>query len=188
MAMGTLVKGNATQVFYPCTTLTPKTQVVTVVSNAEATAATATELKNPTSFAGSNCAWLKLGPNVSKVAFRNVYAADVTTVTAPAIRVYGAFSDGTDPNPQFATDGSVKIVRLDGTNAASSITLTSTVATDLLDSTYKYGDWTKFTNVVSGVASDVSGVTHLLVLVSSAAAKTGGAGTINSFVEAMLIA
>jgi len=186
MALAAQGSGNAVGVVYPCTTLSPKSVFVTACTDATATAATAGELKAPLSFAGSNCRWVKIGPNVTKAYLQVVYTVATAVTQAPVVQVYGAISPDTDPLPQFANDGTIPFIRLDGTNAATGITLTCTSGTDIQDTVQSYSSFFKFTNPQSGIASDVSGCTHLLVLCSTAA--IGGGSLPKPYIRLLLTA
>lgn len=176
MPMATAGSGNTVGVVYPCTTLSPKSVFVTCCTDATATAATAGESIAPLSFAGSNCRWVKIGPNVTKAYLQVVYTLSTVVTQQPVVRVYGAISPDADPSAttgQFPNDGTIPFIRLDNTNAAAGVTLTCTAATDMADTNQSYSSFYKFTNPQSGIASDVTGCTHLLVLCTTAAIGGG---------------
>lgn len=146
------------------------------VSNAQATAATSGELKAPLSFAGSNCRWVKVHDGATRVVVRTRYEA--TTVTAaPVVYIFGAFIEG-EPDTttnQFPTG--TKIMRLDAVQSGTGLTLTSTVATDVSDGTYQYGDGKTFTSPYTGSSGDLCGAQWVLVVPSTAANVAGGNDT-----------
>jgi hypothetical protein len=155
---------------------------VTVVSNAKATAATATELKTPLSYTGSNCFWVKLGPGITRGMFRVKYAGTVTT--SPVIQVYGVHQP--DPatgvstaSPEFSnTSGLISPTRLDNDAAGAGITLTLDATNDIRDGAATpnlYSPWYEFVSPQTGVPGDLLGCSHILVLCSTAANTSGAA-------------
>jgi hypothetical protein len=158
--------------------------IVQAVTDAIATAASAGELLAPLSFAGSNCRWIKLGTNTGRLMLRARYDLINDMTTAPIVRIFGVYSPNSDPNPSFANDGTIEVVRLDGLNAATGITISRIVATDLRDTTYRYTDWQKFTHPQTGLISDCAGASHVIVLCSTAAV---GAASSAVAIEALIL-
>lgn len=159
------------------------------VSNAQATAATSTELKNPLVFAGSNSRWLAVPDKATRVMLRHRYEA--TTVTAaPVIYAFGFFpnTDGVKPSTttnQFsASDGYA--LRLDAVQSGSGTTLTSAVTTDTTDATYFFGTsicWNSPYFV--GSYGDLCGASWVMILCSTASDVSGGNDT--SAVDALFL-
>lgn len=153
--------------------------IVSAVSDSTATAATSGELIAPFTFGGSNCRWIKVGPNGGKAMFRVKYHVSTDMTTAPIIYVIGAvkIEGAAEPAPQFATDGTAaSVMRLDALSGVAGTTLTRVAATDQRDSTNRFTTWYSFTNPVTGVVGDLGGATHVLVLCSTA--SVGGTGVI----------
>lgn len=153
----------------------------TLVSDAQATAATAPEQKAPLTFAGSSVRWVAVPPGAMRLALRCKFAA-TTVTTSPIVRVYGAWPPPpTTPDAttnQFATGGTVPISRLDSTQTGTAITLTCTIATDISDGTYQYSDPTSWTSPVTTAVGDLCGCSYVCVLVTTAANVSGGSDTI----------
>lgn len=151
--------------------------IVQVVSDATATAASAAELISPMTFAGSNCRWIKVGPNGGRAEFRAVYHVSTDMTTPPIIYVIGAtVPEGTAPAPQFATDGTVPFERLDALSGVAGITLTRTAATDQKSTANRYTPWYSYTHPTTGAIGDLNGCNWVLVLCSQA--SIGGTGTV----------
>lgn len=151
--------------------------IVEAVSDTTATAATATELITPMSYAGTNCKWIRVGTQGGKAFFRCKYHVSTAMTTVPIIYVIGAVApDGTEPAPQFATDGTVPFNRLDALAGVAGISLTNTAASDQRSSANKYTPWYSFTSPYTSVVGDLMGSTHILVLCSQA--SIGGTGTV----------
>ncbi len=178
MAIADLGRANAaTDGLQAIVAASSRLSIIQAVSDTTATAATATELITPMTYAGTNCRWIKVGPNGGRALFRCKYHVSTDMTTAPIIFVIGAFApDGTEPAPQFATDGTVNFARLDALSGVAGITLTRVAATDQRSSANRYTTWYSFTNPVTGVVGDLCGATHLLVLCSTA--SVGGTGTV----------
>lgn len=159
-----------------------KGTIVTAVSDSTATAATSGELISPMTFAGTNCRWIKVGPNCSRIQVRCKYHVSTDMTTPPIVYIIGATApDGTEPSPQFATDGTVPFERLDALSGVAGITLTRVAATDQKSTANRYTPWYSFTSPYTGVVGDLNNCTHVLVLCSQA--SVGGTGV----VEAKLI-
>jgi hypothetical protein len=161
--------------------------IVTPVTNAKATAATATELKTPLSFAGSNCMWTKVGPGVTRIMLRAKYSGTVTT--SPVVQVYGVHQP--DPatgvsssSPAFADDGTIRPTRLDNDAAGAGLTITLDATNDLRDSAGTpnlYSPWYEYISPATGAPGDLLGCSHFLVLCATAA-NTSGACVIEALV------
>lgn len=153
--------------------------IVTVVTNAKATAATATELKTPLSFAGSNCRWTKVGPGISRILLRAKYSGTVTT--SPVLQVYGVHQPDpatgvTSDSPAFSDAGTIAPTRLDNDAAGAGITITLDATNDIRDSAGTpnlYSPWYEFVSPQTGVPGDCLGASHILVLCSTAANTSG---------------
>lgn len=162
--------------------VTSNAGVVTVVTDAEATAANSTELKAPLGYAGSNCRWVKVGGYASRALFRVKYSGTVTT--SPIIQVYGVQTE-TVPAPAFANDGTIAPTRLDNDAAGSGLTLTLDATNDIRDAAGTpnlYSPWYEYVSPQTGVPGDLLGSTWILVLCSTAANVSGSAT-----IEALLI-
>jgi hypothetical protein len=176
MPLAAFTKSNAQTPLTPNVPATAKGTVVTVVSDAEATAANSTELKAPLGYAGSNCRWVALGDNGGKVAFRVKYTGTVTT--SPVIQVYGVYTNSSPTSDAFANDGTFAPNRLDNSASASGITLTLDATNDIRDAAGTpnlYSPWYTFISPVTAVPGDALGVNWLLVLCSTAANVSGSA-------------
>ncbi len=154
--------------------------VTEAVSDTTATAATATELITPLSFAGANCRWIKVGPNCGKIQVRCKYHVSTDMTTPPIVYIIGATApEGTLPDNQFATDGTeCQIERLDALSGVAGITLTRVAASDQRTSANRFTPWYSFTSPYTGVVGDLNGCTHVLVLCSQA--SVGGTGTVEA--------
>ena len=176
MALAAYTSANAKTALVPTVPVTANGNVATVVSDAEATAATSTELKAPLGFAGSNCRWVQIGSNGGKVAFRVKYSGTVTT--SPVIQVYGVYTESDPTSNAFANDGTFAPNRLDNSASGSGITLTLDATNDIRDAAGTpnlYSPWYTFVSPVTGVPGDALGVNWILVLCSTAANVSGSA-------------
>lgn len=176
MALAAYTSANAKTALVPTVPVTANGNVATVVSDAEATAATSTELKAPLGFAGSNCRWVQIGSNGGKVAFRVKYSGTVTT--SPVIQVYGVYTESDPTSNAFANDGAFAPNRLDNSASGSGITLTLDATNDIRDAAGTpnlYSPWYTFVSPVTGVPGDALGVNWILVLCSTAANVSGSA-------------
>lgn len=179
MALAAYTSANAKTALVPTVPVTANGNVATVVSDAEATAATSTELKAPLGFAGSNCRWVQIGSNGGKVAFRVKYSGTVTT--SPVIQVYGVYTEDkpdSTTNGYSNTSGAYAPNRLDNSASGSGITLTLDATNDIRDAAGTpnlYSPWYTFVSPVTGVPGDALGVNWILVLCSTAANVSGSA-------------
>lgn len=181
MALSAPIGTNSTALGATIVTASAYGNPVTVVSNAKATAATATELKTPLSFAGSNCFWVKIGQGITRGVFRVKYSGTVTT--SPVIQVYGVHQPDpatgvTTASPAFADNGTIAPTRLDNDAAGAGITLTLDATNDIRDTAGTpnlYSPWYEFVSPQTGVPGDLLGCSHILVLCSTAANTSGAA-------------
>lgn len=179
MALAAYTKANAKTSLLPTVPATVNGTVVTVVSDAEAAAATSTELKAPLGFAGSNCRWVALGSNGGRVAFRVKYAGTVTT--SPIIQVYGLYTEDSPDsttNGFSNTSGAYAPNRLDNNDAGAGLTLTLDGTNNLRDAAGTpnlYSPWYTFVSPVTAAPGDALGVNWILVLCSTAANVSGTA-------------
>lgn len=146
---------------------------VTAIVDASASAQTATELLRPLSVTSSNINVVRLSDAATRVQLRLSYPTTVTAVaTQPVVRVFGV--DGPDAalNSSFnfdETNASLTALRLDNVDTAGTgLTLTiGLVANDLRVNDTLFSDPNSLTPI------DTLGFKWLLVLLNTAASKTG---------------
>lgn len=123
-----------------------------VCANAEATAATATELLNPFSYSTASASrWVRRGANSTRAYFYARMDATATFTTSPIVQIYGALpADDATADAAFLrpltssipNDGTWKAVRLDNTSwTAAGVTLTlaaAATATQNIDGSFIY--------------------------------------------------
>jgi len=178
MALAAQTFANAQTAILPTAPATVNGTVVTVVSDAEATAATSTELKAPLGYAGSNCRWIGIGQNGGKVFFRVKYTGTVTT--NPVIQVYGLYTKdkASATTNAYANDGTYAPTRLDNSASGAGITLTLDATNDIRDAAGTpnlYSPWYTFNNPFTAVPGDAAGADQILVLCATAANVSGSA-------------
>lgn len=144
----------------------------TIHSDASATAST--QALTPLSETSANVKWLKVPNRVVRVLVRCRYPTGASSlVTSPVIKLYGAWpgvgaTAATKTEPPFATDGTVKIMRLDNVDSgAAGVTVTLDFTNDIGDATYKYSDPTSLDGY------DLKGAAWIACLVTTAGAATG---------------
>lgn len=179
MALGAPTGTNTTALAQTVAPTSAFGNIVTAVTNAKATAATATELKTPLSFAGSNCRWVKVGPGITRVFLRAKYSGTVTT--SPIVQVYGVHQPDpatgvTSDSPAFSDSGTIAPTRLDNDAAGSGLTITLDATNDIRDSAGTpnlYSPWYEFISPQTAAPGDLLGCSHFLVLCSTAANTSG---------------
>ncbi len=181
MAIGAILNGNTLKRSGSDVPSSTRSDWVVANENLKATAATATELRKPLTFATSHVRVVRVPQDATRVLIRPRYeVAVVSMTTAPAVKLYSIFGEasntGTESAPVFATDGTVRTLRIDasGVQATASTTLTITPATDQADGTYGYGDITDMDGY------DLKGGSFLLVLTGTAGVINSGSGAIDA--------
>ena len=166
-----------------------------VVADATATAATATELRNILTFAGTGTAWVQVPDRCSRLLLRSAASATVLT-TSPVVQVYAAWaydSNGARINPtaanaQFTAANAARVARIDNIDLGAGLTLSFTTAGSQKSGAgglVYYSAWMGWTTGPTGSVGDVLGATHVLVLPSTAAVVANGLAT--SWIEGLFL-